>query len=116
MRRRSEATGALPCAIAYACMAGAVAIAILFANRRNIPIDWGFEFFETFTRHMDWPWAAGGCAVAIFGCIAGERARNRGAGFVATVAVTGCLLLALAYVIILLFTVSGFERMLEWLR
>jgi len=116
MRRRSEATGALPCAIAYACMAGAIAVAFHFAGRRQIPIDWGFEFFETFTRQMEWPWSAGGFAVALFGCIAGERARNRGAGFVATVAVTGCLLLALGYAIILLFTIGGFERMLEWLR
>ncbi len=116
MRRRSEPTGALPCAIAYACMAGAIAIAVQFAGLRHIPIDWGFEFFETFTRHMEWPWAASGCAVAIFGCIAGERARINGAGFVATVAVTGCLLLALGYIIILLFTVGGYERILEWLR
>ena len=116
MRRRSEPTGVLPCALAFAFMAGAIAVAVHFANRRHIAIDWGFEFFETFTRQMEWPWAAGGCAVAILGCIAGERARNRGAGFVATVAVTGCLLLALAYVIILLFTVGGFEKLLEWLR
>ena len=116
MRRRSEPTGALACAIAYACMAGAIAIALQFASRRSIPIDWGFSFFETFTRHMEWPWAAGGRVGAILGCIAGERARNNGAGFVATVAVTGCLLLALGYVIILLFTVGGFERMLEWAR
>jgi hypothetical protein len=116
MRRRSEPTGALPCAIAYACMAAAVAAALQFAARRSIPIDWGFSFFETFTRDMPWPWAAGGCAVAILGCIAGERARNNGAGFVATVAVTGCLFLALGYVIILLFAVGGYERMLEWLR
>lgn len=97
-------------------MAGAIAIALQFAARRQIPVDWSFSFFETFTRHMELPWAAGGCAVSIIGCIAGERARNKGAGFIATVAVTGCLLLALGYVIILLFTVGGFERMLEWLR
>lgn len=116
MRRRSEPTGILPCAIAYACMAGAIAIAVQYAGQRSIPIDWGFRFFETFTRNMEWPWAAGGCAVAILGCIAGERARNNGAGFVATVAVTGCLLLALGYVVILLFTVGQFERMFQWLR
>ncbi len=116
MRRRSEPTGALPCAFAYACMAGAIAIAMQFASRRSIPIDWDFAFFETFARHMEWPWSAGGCAVSIIGCIAGERARNNGAGFIATVAVTGCLLLALGYVVILLFTIGGFERMLQWLR
>lgn len=116
MRPRSQATGAMPCAIAFACMAGAVAVAVQFANRRRIPMDWTFDFFETFTRQMEWPWAVGGFAVSILGCIAGERARNRGAGLVATVAVTGCLLLALGYAIILLFTVGGFERMLEWLR
>ena len=116
MRRRSEPTGALACAIAYACMAGAIAIALQFANRRNIPIDWSFSFFETFTRDMPWSWAAGGCVVSILGCIAGERARNNGAGFVATVGVTGCLLLALGYAVILMFTVGGFEQMLEWLR
>lgn len=97
-------------------MAGAIAIALQFASRRSIPIDWSFSFFETFARHMEWPWAAGGSAVSIIGCIAGEKARNNGAGFVATVAVTGCLLLALGYIVILLFTVGGFERLLEWLR
>jgi hypothetical protein len=116
MRRRSDPTGALPCALAFAFMAAAIAVAVHFANSRSIRIDWSFTFFEIFTRDMEWPWASAGCALAIFGCIAGERARNNGAGFVATVAVTGCLLLALAYVIILLFTVGGFERILNIFR
>jgi hypothetical protein len=116
MRRRSEATGALPCAFAFAFMAGAIAIAVNFGNQRHIPIDWTFSFFETFMRDMPWPWAAGGCAVSIFGCIAGEKARNRGAGLVATVAVTGCLMLALGYVMILFYAVGGYAKLLDFLR
>jgi hypothetical protein len=116
MARRSEATGTVPCAIAFAFMAGAIAIAVNFSNQRHIPIDWSFSFFETFMRDMPWPWAAGGCAVSILGCIAGEKARNRGAGFIGTVAVTGCLLLALAYAMVLFYAVGGYARLLDFMR
>jgi hypothetical protein len=113
---QSQETGARQSVVAYACMAGAIGLAIYFARLRYIVIDWSLNFFEVFMRQMDWQWAAGGFVIAIAGCVAGEKARNRGAGFPATVAVTGCLLLALAYAMILFTAVGGFARMLDLLR
>ncbi len=116
MARGSQASGAGPSAFAYLCLTGTVAIAVYFAHLRNIRIDWTFNFAEAFMRQMDWPWAAGGFLLSIIGCVAGEKARNREAGFIATVAVIGCLLLALGNAMILLYSVGGFAQILDFLR
>lgn len=113
---RKEVTGTGPWLFSFLCMAGAVAVALYFADLRHIRIDWSFRFVEVFMRHMDWPWATGGFVIAVAGCAAGEKARNRGAGFPGTVVVTGCLMLALAYAMILIYSVGGFERMIDILR
>jgi hypothetical protein len=113
---QSQDTGARPCVVAYAFMAGAIALAIYFARLHYIRIDWSLDFVEVFMRRMEWQWAAGGFVIAIIGCVAGEKARNRGAGFIATVAVTGCLLLALAYAMILFYSVGGLARIIDFLR
>ena len=112
--RQTSGTG--PCAFAFVCMAGGVAIVLYVAHLRLIRIDWSFGFVEPLMRQMEWPWAAGGFLVSIIGCVAGEKARNRDAGLIATVAVTGCLLLALGFAMILLYSVGGFAQMLELLR
>ena len=66
---QSQDTGARPCVAAYACMAGAIALAIYFARLHYIHIDWSLAFVEVFMRRMDWQWAAGGFVIAIIGCI-----------------------------------------------
>ncbi len=113
---RQEATGAGPCVLAYICMAAGVGLASYFAQLRYIRIDWSFGFAEAFMQRMDWTWAAGGFLIAVVGCIAGEKARNSGVGLIATVAVTGCLLLTLSYAMILFYSVGGFTQFLDWLR
>jgi hypothetical protein len=65
---------------------------------------------------MEWPWAAGGFIRSIIGCVAAEKARNREVGLFGTLAVIGCLLLALGFAMILLYSVGGFTQMLDFLR
>jgi hypothetical protein len=108
----SRNTGGVPSVVAFVCLAGGIAIMAYVAHTRRIGIDSSFEFFEALMQQMGWGWAAGGFAVSIAGCVAGEKARNRGAGLPATFLVVGCLVLALGFAMILLYSAGGFARML----
>ena len=112
----SQDTGGNHAFVAFVCLAGAGGIFAYVAYLRHIRIDSSLLFLEAFLRQMEWPWAAGGFALALVGCVAGEKARNRGAGLFAGLIVVGCLMLLLGYAMILLYTVGGFAEILNFLR
>ena len=113
---QSQDTGGVQSVVAFLCLAGGVAILAYVSYTRHIRIDSSFAFFEAFVRQTEWPWAAAGFAVSIIGCVAGEKARNRGAGLLATLFVVGCLALALGFAMILVYSVGGFAQILDFLR
>jgi hypothetical protein len=113
---RSQDTGGFHSGVAFVCLAGAVGILAYVAYMGHIRLDASFRFLEAFLRQTEWTWAAGGFALAIIGCVAGEKARNRGAGLLAGLFVAGCLILALGYGMILLYSVGGLVEILNFLR
>jgi len=113
---RSQDTGGSHAGLAFVCLAGAIGILAFVAYTRHIRIDSSFLFLEALFRQMEWPWAAGGFVLSLMGCVAGEKARNRGAGLLAGLFVAGCLILALGYAMILLHTVGGLAEILNFLR
>ena len=112
----SQDTGGFQAGVAFVCLAGAIGILAFVAYTRQIRIDSSFLFLEALLRQMEWPWAAGGFALSLIGCVAGEKARNRGTGFPAGLIVVGCLILALGYGMILLYLVGGIAEILNFLR
>ena len=112
----SQDTGGNHAFVAFLCLAGAVGVFAYVAYVRHIRIDSSLLFLEAFLRQMEWTWAAGGFVLALIGCVSGEKARNRGAGFLAGLIVVGSLILMLGYGMILLFRVGGFAEILNFLR
>lgn len=96
-------TSGRPSAFAFLCLVIALAIGWYVAQSRNIRIEPSVAFLEVLLREMKWMWALGGLIAAMTGCIASEKARNRGAsGLLMGPLAIACLVLALGYGIALL--------------
>jgi len=98
----AKTTGTGTSVVAITFFAGALAIGALVARQHNIPIEASITFLEALFRDMAWIWSLGGFLLSVLGCIAAEKARNRGAsGFLMGPLAAFSFLLAIGYAVAL---------------